>query len=115
MQVDILVFNQLTGVLGAYEVKRGFGAHDAGKRRSMLKDALCIQVLLKSYGKEKGYDVKEAFSRFIFYYGKVSIPKPFGLTGQELDTHFSWPVFEQVEEVNKYFQMRLFSILSGAG
>jgi hypothetical protein len=34
---------------------------------------------------------------------------------RELDAHFPWPVFGQVEEVNKYFQMRLFSILSGAG
>jgi hypothetical protein len=37
-----------------------------------------------------------------------SIPK-------ELDEHFGWPVQEQIEEVNLYFQKRLFSILSGAG
>jgi hypothetical protein len=88
---------------------------DSGKRRSMLKDILCVQVLLKSYGKERGLDVKEAFSYVIFYYGQCSIPKPFSLTGPELDTHFGWPVYDAVEEVNKYFQSRLFSILSGAG
>lgn len=81
----------------------------------MLKDILCVQVLLKSYGKERGLDVKEAFSYVIFYYGQCSIPKPFSLTGPELDTHFGWPVYDAVEEVNKYFQSRLFSILSGAG
>lgn len=79
----------------------------------MLNDALCTQVLLKSYGKQRGLDVKEAFSHIIFYYGQCSIPKPFSVTGAELDDHFGWPVHEAVEEVNKYFQSRLFLILSG--
>jgi hypothetical protein len=114
LQVDAVVFNKTTGTLGAYEVKRGAGLHDSGKRRSMLKDALCIQVLLKHYAKERGYDSKNAFSHFIFFYGKCSIPKPFAITGAELDQHFSWPVYESVDEVNKYFQSRLFSILAGA-
>jgi hypothetical protein len=114
LQVDALVFDKNTGCLRAYEVKRGHGLHDSGKRRSMLKDILSVQVLLKSYGKERGLDVKEAFSHIIFYYGQCSIPKPFSLTGPELDVHFGWPVYDAVEEVNKYFQARLFSILSGA-
>lgn len=49
----------------------------------MLRDALCVQVLLKSYGKQRGLDVKDVFSRIIFYYGKCSIPKPFSITGAE--------------------------------
>ena len=114
LQVDIFVFDKNTGCLRAYEIKRAFGPHDLGKRRSMLKDILCIQVLLKSYGKARGLDVKEAFSHIIFYYGKRSIPKPFSFTGPELDAHFGWPVYDAVEEVNKYFQERLFSILAGA-
>ena len=99
----------------SYEVKRGAGLHDSGKRRSMLRDVLCVQVLLKSYGKQRGLDVKEAFSHIIFYYGQCSIPKPFSLIGSELDEHFGWPVQAAVEEVNAYFQSRLFAILSGAG
>jgi len=115
LQVDIIVFDENNGTLRAYEVKRGAGLHDSGKRRSMLRDTLCVQVLLKSYGKQRGLDVKEAFSHIIFYYGQCSIPKPFALTGSELDDHFGWPVYQAVEEVNLYFQSRLFSILSGAG
>ena len=80
----------------------------------MFRDTLCVQVLLKSYGKQRGYDVDAAFSHIIFYYGKCSIPKPFSITGTELDQHFGWPNFEVVEEVNRYFQERLFLILSGA-
>jgi hypothetical protein len=114
LQVDAVVFNKNTGTLGAYEVKRGAGLHDSGKRRSMLKDALCIQVLLKHYAKQRGYDPNGVFSHFIFFYGKCSIPKPFAITGAEMDQHFSWAVYEAVDEVNKYFQGRLFSILAGA-
>src|SRR5216684_771842 len=70
LQVDAIVFNKNTGTLGAYEIKRGSGLHDAGKRRSMLTDTLCVQVLLRSYGKQRGHDSKTAFSHIIFYYGK---------------------------------------------
>jgi hypothetical protein len=80
----------------------------------MLRDALTIQVLLKSYGKHHGKEARSAFSHIIFYYGKCSIPKPFAITGAEMDEHFGWPVFHAVEEVNKYFKSRLFEILSGA-
>jgi hypothetical protein len=114
LQVDTIVFDKNTGRLRSYEIKRGHGLHDSGKRRSMLKDVLSVQVLLKSYGKERGLDVKEVFSHIIFYYGYCSIPAPFAVTGTELDAHFGWPIHEAVEEVNKYFQARLFSILSGA-
>ena len=115
LQVDVLVFNKGTGSLKAYEVKRGTGLHDSRKRHQMLKDVLALQVLSKSYGKQRDLDVKEAFSHVIFCYGKCSIPKPFAITGVELDEHFGWPVQEAVEEVNLYFQKRLFLILSGAG
>jgi hypothetical protein len=69
---------------------------------------------LKSYGKQRGHDSNSAFSYVIFYYGKCSIPKPFSITGAELDQHFSWPINDSVEEVNRYFQGRLFAILAGA-
>src|SRR5262245_15468197 len=46
LQVDVIVFNKNTGTLRAYEVKRGFGPHDSHRRHSMLRETLCIQVLL---------------------------------------------------------------------
>lgn len=114
LQIDAIVFNKETGVLRAYEIKRGFGLHDSGKRRSMLRDTLAVQVLLKSYGKSRGLEVKEAFSHIIFYYGQCSIPKPFSLKGVEIDEHFGCSIYEAVEEVNKHFKARLFGILAGA-
>jgi len=114
LQVDAIVFDKNKGTLSAYEIKRGSGLHDSGKRRSMMRDTLCIQILLKSYGKGRGHDCNSAFSHVVFYYGKCSIPKPFSLTGMELDEHLGFPVYQAIEEVNKYFQGRLFSILAGA-
>jgi hypothetical protein len=113
LQVDAIVFDKNTGILRAYEIKRGFGLHDSGKRRSMLRDTLAVQVLLKSYGTQRGLDVKQAFSHIIFYYGQCSIPKPFSLKGTELDEHFGFPVYDAVEEVNKHYKARLFAILAG--
>jgi len=112
LQVDLFVFDKNTGCLRAYEIKRGHGKHDSGKQRSMLKDILCVQVLLKPYGVERQLDVKETASHVIFYYGNCSIPRPLSLTGAELDAHFGWPVYEAVEEVNKHYQSRLFTILA---
>jgi hypothetical protein len=77
LQVDVLAFNRNTGSLEAYEVKRGWGLHDSRTRRRILRDVLCVQILLKSYGKQRGLDVKEVSSHVIFYYGKCSITKPF--------------------------------------
>lgn len=113
LQVDVVVYDKNTKIIRAYEIKRGAGLHDSGKRRSMLRDTLCVQILLKDYGRQRGLEVEKAFSHIIFYYGQCSIPKPFSLTGVEMDEHFGWPVHDAVEEVNQHFKARLFAILSG--
>ena len=94
------------------KLKGGNGKHDSGKRRSMLRDLLCVQVLLKSYGKKKGYEISTARSLIIFYYGQCSLGQPFSLTKDELDHHFSYSIVKEVEEVNTHFRKRLFSLLS---
>ena len=60
-----------------------------------------------------GIGIQQAFSHIIFYYGQCSIPKPFSLTGAEMDEHFGWPVYATVDEVNQHFKARLFAILAG--
>jgi hypothetical protein len=112
IQIDIVVFDKSTKLLTAYEVKRGNGLHDAGKKRSMLRDVLCTQILLQSYGNAKGFTSASVLSKVIFYYGKCSLPKPWALKGDELDAHFNYEIYSAIEEVNEYFRNRLFSILS---
>jgi hypothetical protein len=112
LQIDLVVFNTKSRRLGAYECKRGFGYHDAGKKRSMLRDLRCIQMLLKNYGISKSCDASEATARMIFYYGQCSLGQPWALRGVELDAHFEWAVKESVELVNSYFRFKLHELLS---
>ncbi len=113
LQVDAIVYDTKSRRIRAYEIKRGSGKHDAGKRRSILRDLLCLQILLRSYGQSRGLEAVEASAHIIFYYGQCSIHKPFSLTKDELDEHFGWPVLEPVERVNALFKERLFAILTG--
>ena len=76
-----------------------------------MRDLLSTQVLLESYGEQRGYDVESAEARIIFYYGLRSIPKPYSFIGAELDEHFDFDLVSAVELVNEYFKTRLFEIL----
>lgn len=112
LQIDLIAYDHNEKVIGAYEIKRGNGHHDAGKQRSMKRDLQATQLLLKSYGETFAKkEVANARSHIIFYYGLRSIPRPFSLVGDELDEHFGFRVQEKIERVNAYFQDRLFQIL----
>lgn len=111
LQVDLVTFNKTTQQVSSYEVKRGNGLHDAGKRRSILRDLLCQQVLLKSYAAQRGFQASSARVHIIFYYGQCSIKKPFSLVREELDDHFGCSVLEPVEKVNNAFREKLEKML----
>jgi hypothetical protein len=111
LQIDLIAYDKDAKSLRAYEIKRAFGAHDSGKKRSFLVDTLCTNMLLKSYGTQRGLDVKDAEAKAIFYYGTRSLPKEFSLSGSEMDAHFQWPVYESVEEVNALYRTKVFEIL----
>jgi hypothetical protein len=113
IQVDVIVYREADRTATAYEVKRGSGYHDAGKRRSMLRDALCAKVLLRDYVKQRGLDVDKTNTHIIFNCGKMSVAPPMCLPGDVLDAHFGFPIHEQVEKVNARFKEWLFQILSG--
>ena len=112
LQIDAIIYDKINKALSCYEIKRGNGLHDSGKRRSILRDLLCVQVLLKSYGEQRGLEVISASSRIIFYYGQCSIKKPFSLTGAELDEHFNFKLQDDVEAVNELFRKRLYDLLT---
>ncbi len=112
LQVDVLVYNRDTGLLGAYECKRGFGYHDSGKKRSMLRDLRCLQMLLASYGKGRGVNANTAEAHIIFYYGQCSVGPPWALTRADLDAHFEAAITVSIERVNTYFKERLNDLLA---
>lgn len=112
LQVDAIVYDKKSKNLSAYEIKRGNDRHDSGKTRSILRDLMCVQVLLKSYGEKRGLKVKTAHSRIIFYYGQCSLPKPFSLTRDELDEHFGESIVTDIEAVNRYFRKELMKLIA---
>ncbi len=114
LQTDIVVYDKTNKTVTSYEVKRGSGRHDFGKRRSILRDTLCTQILLQSYAQSLGFTPSSARSLVVFYYGMCSIAKPFSLTREELNDHFDFPVTAQVELVNSYFERRLFALLGAS-
>jgi hypothetical protein len=106
LQVDAIVFHKEARTLRAYEIKRGFGNHDSQKKGSILRNALCVQMLLRSYGQSRGLDPSSVGSHVIFYYGKLSVRSPIGIRGTELDDHFGFPCKDAVDAVNAHFAGR---------
>ena len=108
----LVAFDDADQKIRAYEVKRGFGQFDAGKIRSIKRDLMCVQVLLRSYAEDLArLKLTGAESRIIFYYGVRSIPRPWSLVRDELDDHFGFPVVAYIEEANAYFQNKLYQLL----
>jgi hypothetical protein len=114
VQVDMVAFDDADQTIRSYEVKRGNGRFDAGKVRSIKRDLICIQVLLKSYGELAKLKPVAAESRIIFYYGMRSIAQPWSLVREELDDHFGFPVVSRIEEANAYFSNKLHALLEAA-
>jgi hypothetical protein len=111
LQVDMMAYDDADQTIRAYEIKRGNGQFDAGKIRSIKRDLMCVQVLLKSYGQTASVNPTGAEARIIFYYGQRSIPRPWSLVRDELDEHFGFPIVEKVEKANVYFRERLHALL----
>lgn len=111
LQIDMVAFDSADRTIRAYEIKRGNGQFDAGKIRSIRRDLMCVQVLLKSYGDLASVAPVAAESRIIFYYGTRSLPRPWSLDRSEMDAHFGFPLVSMVEQANAYFKESLHKLL----
>lgn len=112
LQVDAFVYDRDSRKLAAFEIKRGNDHHDSGKKRSMLRDLVCVQVLMKAYGENSyGLEIASAESRAIFYYGACTVGAPFALTRGDLDAYFGESVVADIEEVNDYLRENLMRLL----
>jgi hypothetical protein len=111
IRVDILVYDEEIGSLNTYNVKRGNGAYDGGKRRIIQDELLRTHMLLEDYGRTIGLSVRAIHAHIVFYYGLMSLPSPLAISGDELDDHFRFPVREAIEQVNRYFILRLHALV----
>lgn len=113
--VDILVFDEENKALTAYNVKRGNGSYDGGKRRIIQDELTRTHMLLADYGRMLGLAPKTSHAHIIFYYGLLSLPPPLAITGEALDEHFRFPVREAIEHVNAYFVSCLHALVEEEG
>lgn len=111
VRVDILVFDEVSRSLNAYNVKRGNGSYDGGKRRLIHEELVRTQMLLSDYGRGLGLWSETSNAHVIFYYGLLSLPPPLAISGYDLDEHFQFPVHEAIELVNAYFVARLSALI----
>lgn len=111
VRLDIIVFDQARCSLNAYNVKRGNGSYDGGKRRIIHEELVRTQMLLADYGRSIGFVAETSHAHIIFYYGLLSLPAPLAITGDDLDEHFQFPVREAIEVVNAYFVARLSGLI----
>ena len=111
LQIDCIVYNKRKKSISSYEIKRGNGNFDAGKKRSIRNDLLSTNFLLKNCGKSKKLDVKKSYSFIICYYGLRALPEPFSLIKEDLDSHFGASVVKEVEQVNNYFKNSLHTMI----
>ena len=87
--IDILVFDSKKKTFRSYNVKRGNGAYDAGKKRLIFNELLRTQMHLNGYSETVGCSAEICEAKIVFYYGLRSVPEPYSLTGQDfLDSSF---------------------------
>lgn len=113
LQIDLIAYSISRRRLGAYEIKRANGHHDSGKLRSIRRDVFAIQTVLAGYGEKLELQVDSAISRVIFYYGLGYLPKPWKLSGVELDVHFDCPISATVDAMTIQFRERIHDFVIG--
>lgn len=111
IRVDILVFDAESEKLTSYNVKRGNGSYDGGKRRIIQEDLLRTHMLLTDYGRTLNLRPLSSHAHIIFYYGLLSLPRPLALAGAELNDHFRFEVGAAIESVNALFVQRLHELI----
>lgn len=112
VQIDLMAYNRETGFLCALEIKRGYSHHDAGKKKAILKDMLCVQMLLRSYGeRQDGLNIDRAEAKICNFYKDREFADQILLDKDELDDYFGAEILGPVEEVNHYFRQQIHEML----
>ena len=98
VNVDLVVVDPEAGWAGAYEIKRGNGATEHGKRRPIMRRLRAVRLVLASFVDQLGYGpIKTATSAVIDYFGASGFDPHFTITREKLDEHFGVPVMATVD------------------
>jgi RNase H-fold protein (predicted Holliday junction resolvase) len=108
VNVDLVVVDPEAKWAGAYEIKRGNGATEHGKRRQSIHKLRAARLVLESYLRQAGYGTMETCtSGVIDYYGSAGFTPEFTLLRDELDDHFGVPVVATVDAMTAALQEEL--------
>jgi len=108
VNVDLVVVDPEAKWAGAYEIKRGNGATEHGKRRQSIHKLRAARLVLASYVHQAGYGMMETVtSGVIDYYGASGFTPEFTLSRDQLDDHFGVPVVATVEAMTAALQEEL--------
>lgn len=100
VNVDLVVVDPDAGWAGAYEIKRGNGTTEAGKRRPLIQKLTAVRLVLASYARQLGqWPVETVTSAVIDYYGSSGFDPNYTLVRDQLDDHFGVPIVETVDAV----------------
>jgi hypothetical protein len=98
VNLDLVVVDPEAGWAGTYEIKRGNGVTESGKRRPTVRKLRAARLVLASYVGQHGYGpVESVTSAVIDYFGGSGFEAEFTLTRDRLDGHFGVPVVAMVD------------------
>jgi hypothetical protein len=98
VNVDLVVVDPETGWAGAYEIKRGNGVTEHGKRRPIVRKLRAARLVLASFVNQHGDGpVESVTSAVIDYFGGSGFEAEFTLTRDQLDEHFGVSVAATVD------------------
>lgn len=98
VNVDLVVVDPEARWAGAYEIKRGNGVTEHGKRRPILRKLRAVRLVLASFVEQLGYGpIETTTSAVIDYYGASGFDAQFTITRDQIDGHFEVPVVATVD------------------
>lgn len=114
VNIDLVVVDPEAGWAGAYEIKRGNGTTEHGKRRPTVRKLRAARLVLASYVRQLGYgEIESVTSAVIDYCGASGFDPEFTLTREQLDGHFGVPVVATVEAMTAALSAELQAALPG--
>ena len=102
VNVDLVVVDPEARWAGSYEIKRGNGATEHGKRRPIMRRLRAVRLVLASFVDQLGYGpIETVTSAVIDYYGASGFDPNFTITRNRLDEHFGVPIVATVDAMTK--------------
>jgi hypothetical protein len=109
LQIDLIVLDKKTGMIRAYEVKRGWSSNgdNAHSQQQSRVNLPAVKAQLQAWAQRQGVPVRGVDTHFISYYaGKLSAQGDMGATLNQhnLNEHFAMDMREHVDHMTTQFK-----------